>query len=74
MALSDEIRAVLEQAASGRGAHPHFISAYQILARLEPASRAQLIKDHGPVGKGVGSNRSAATAIADEIKHRIQTW
>jgi hypothetical protein len=62
------IRHVLDLAAKGKGAHPQYITAYQILDRLPKVLRASVIAQHGDSGEGAKSWSSAAKYIANLIK------
>lgn len=58
------ITEVLLEAKAGKGSHPCFLSAYQILAQFPDMERTALIEKHGDTGKGAGKHYSAATHIA----------
>mgnify|MGYP000658955378 CR=1 FL=1 len=72
--MSDEteviqaIRHVIGHAAKGKGPHPQYVTAYQILDRLPTAMRAALIDEYGKSGAGAGDWTSAAKHIANLIK------
>lgn len=63
-ALVDEIRAVLANAARGKGPRPHFLTSYQILNRLPQSMRLQLISEHGSPGAGAQTHHSAVSVVA----------
>jgi hypothetical protein len=62
------IRHVLQQAGSGTGPNPHYVSSYQILERLEEPARSDLLKKYGPGGKGAGRAETGPRVIADVLK------
>jgi len=59
-----EVTDVLARAAVGRGRQPRYMTAYQILQRLDPPLRVQLIRQYGTSGKGAGHYYGAATSVA----------
>ena len=64
--IRDEVRNVLEGThidTGGRGRS--FLTAYQILERLPPAMRAQLIRERGTPGSGAGTYYAAASVVSD---------
>ena len=63
--IVDEVREVLENASSGKGESPHYLTAYQILDRLPDALKDRIISERGPSGKGAGSHYSSASLISD---------
>ncbi|HEY1693405.1 MAG TPA: hypothetical protein VGG39_14660 [Polyangiaceae bacterium] len=65
----DEIRNVLRGASAGKGAAPHYVTTYQVIARLPKSMREALIAEHGKVGAGAGSWTSAATYVASLLKN-----
>lgn len=59
------IVAVLQRACVGKGSHPGFLTAYQILRRLPEGIRTALEREYDVAGgKGSGRHYSAATHIA----------
>jgi hypothetical protein len=62
--LFEEIRLVLENASRGRGSRPKFIAAYQILDRLKPMRRQELIRRYAKPGRGAKRHFSAASIVA----------
>jgi hypothetical protein len=66
--IAPEVLRILEQARRGKGEHPHFLTAYQILDRL--SVREQLAAERG-AGGGAGADvyYSAASVVKDAIKH-----
>jgi hypothetical protein len=63
--VTNEVLAVLQAADPGKGAAPQYLTAYQILQRLEPPLRDQLIAERGLPGKGAGIKYSAAQVVSD---------
>ena len=59
-----EVEYVLSHAARGKGRSPRFMTAYQILERLEQPLRAQLDQQYGGSGMGAGHYFGAATSVA----------
>lgn len=57
---------VLANAARGKGEdhHHHYVTAYQILARLPDALRQALLTQYGQPGQGAGKNYTAASRVA----------
>ncbi len=62
--LGPEVLVVLGNAHSGRGTHPHYLTAYQILNRLRPEWRTWLQTTYGTSGKASGTKDSAASRVA----------
>jgi hypothetical protein len=62
--LLAEIEAVLRKAARGRGTRPRYLTAYQILARLNAQTRTALINRYAPPGKNAKRHFSAASLVA----------
>lgn len=62
--IAPAVRAVLSEAASGKGESPHFLTTYQILARLEGGLRDELIAVYGSPGQGAGKHFTAASRVA----------
>jgi hypothetical protein len=52
--IVDEVRAVLAAARYGKGNRPNYLTAFQILNRLPPATRDRLIRERGEGGAGTG--------------------
>lgn len=65
----EEVRNVLGHAAAGKGPGPHYVTTYQVIARLPKPIRAALIAEHGKVGAGAGDWTSAATYVASLLKN-----
>jgi hypothetical protein len=64
-----DVQKVLQKAARGKGAgNPNYVTAYQILARLKPARRAQLIAENGRGGKGHRRYWAATSVVAAAAK------
>jgi hypothetical protein len=63
--IVNEVRAVLAAAAPGKGTQPSFLTAYQILERLDVALRTRLIQERTHGGKGAGVGYSAPSVVAD---------
>lgn len=66
--VKDEVRRVLEEMhvdSSERRLGRSYITAYQILERLKPAIRDQLIKERGTPGSGAGKYYAAASVVSD---------
>ncbi len=59
--IVDEVESVLVAAAHGSGDHPHFMTAYQILARMNEVR--QLQRERGVPGAGAGVHYSAASVV-----------
>lgn len=57
------VRHVLESAATGKGVDHHYLTAYQILARLPEALRTELLVERGAPGQGAGRSYTAASYI-----------
>ncbi|MDC3956241.1 hypothetical protein KEG38_20435 [Polyangium jinanense] len=66
--LLDEIRAVLANAAKGKGPVPQFLTSFQILNRLPATTREWLITEYGRPGEGAKAHFAAASAIAASLK------
>lgn len=62
--LAAAISRVLASAAKGKGAHPQYLTAYQILRRLPTALQQVLINEYGEPGKGAGRHFSAVSRVA----------
>jgi len=64
-----EVLTVLRDAARGKkGSRPHYVTAYQILARLQPALRRRIERERTPGGRGNRHHYSAATLIGQAAK------
>lgn len=64
--IKDEVRIVLEGThidTGGRGRS--FLTAYQILERLPPLLRSQLLEERGIPGSGAGRYYAAASVVSD---------
>ena len=59
--IVDEVESVLLAAAPGKGEHPHFMTAYQILARMNEVRRLQ--RERGVPGARSGVHYSAASVV-----------
>jgi hypothetical protein len=59
-----EVEDVLARASYGKGRIPTFMTAYQILERLDPPLRSRLIQQYGPAGLGAGKYFGAASCVA----------
>jgi hypothetical protein len=68
--IVDEVRSVLLNAARGKGTAPNYLTAYQILNRLEAARQDRLVREYGIGGRGHGS-RSAATVVVKNALKRL---
>ena len=64
MSLKDEVLIVLKDTNRGKGTAPTYVSAYQILNRLDTASQHQLATNFGNPGKGGGMHFSMASKVA----------
>jgi len=63
--LVENIIRVLKGASKGKGQDSWYLSAYQILMRLDDPIRQSLIAEYGVAGgKGAGRHYSAATHVA----------
>ena len=62
--LEREIEKVLRAAATGKGAHPGCLTAYQLLRRLPVPVRDALVAAYGTPGKGATKHYSAASRVA----------
>jgi hypothetical protein len=65
----EEVRNVLGRAAAGKGPAPHYVTTYQVIARLPKPMRAALVAEHGKVGAGAGDWTSAATYVATLLRN-----
>ncbi len=64
--VKDEVRSVLEKTHIDTGGRGHsFLTAYQILERLQPDLKAQLIEERGKPGSGAGTYYAAASVVSD---------
>lgn len=63
--IVDDVREVLRGSCRGKGDEPCFLTAYQILNRLDAGIARQLILERGLSGKGAGRSYSAASLVAD---------
>ncbi|MFI5298906.1 MAG: hypothetical protein ACHREM_12480 [Polyangiales bacterium] len=61
---------ILREAASGRGPDPHYVTSYQVIARLPPRVRDELIRREGDSGAGVGWYSSAAAVVGGLLAER----
>lgn len=59
----DEVRLVLVAASPGKGDQPHYMTAYQILGRLNEIRRQMTEERGGGVGAGAGVYYSAASVV-----------
>jgi hypothetical protein len=62
--IVEYVRTVLLNARRGEWPRPNFLTTYQILERLPPALRDQLIAERTSGGRGAGVNFSAVTLVA----------
>lgn len=62
--ILQDVDQVLSGAARGKGPRPRFMTAYQILDRLDSPLRRQLVQQYGPPGLGARNYYGAATAVA----------
>lgn len=60
-----EVLTVLRDAGTGKGSTRWFLTAYQILDRLPPHLRDQLIRERGMPGIGSGNHYASASVVAD---------
>lgn len=63
--IEGEVRRILEAARAGRPESPPFLTAYQILDRLQPLHRRTVITQRGLPGRGANTQYSAAGLVAD---------
>lgn len=66
--LEAAVLAVLANAAKGRGEHPHYLTAYQILERVPDGIRNTLIDELGKPGRHAGKHRTAVGPIKDAAR------
>lgn len=59
--IVEEVNLVLVAATLGKGESPHYLTAYQILARLNESRRLQ--RERGIPGAGAGVHYSAASVV-----------
>ncbi len=62
--IASAVRAVLLRAPMGKGDERHFMTSYQILAKLKSTLRETLIRERGLPGKGAGVHFTAARLVA----------
>lgn len=62
--LATAVLDVLAQAAKGKGTHPHYLTAYQILKRLPDDLRVALVAEYGEPGRGAGKKFTAVSRVA----------
>ena len=62
--IVDEVREVLLRARKGKGDRPNFLTAYQILDRLPPATRDRLIAERTGGGTGEGTMFGAPSVVS----------
>lgn len=75
--LLEEVRAVLENASTGKGTEPHWISSYQIFNKLPKDTREALIESPGMGGRGSGNKTSLfhkIAKVADRISDDTTTY
>ena len=60
-----EVYRVIASASTGKGSEPNWITAYQVLARLDANTQQQLEQERGPAGSGAGHYYGAASVVAD---------
>lgn len=68
-ALAVLIRTVLQQAAMGRDDKRSFMTAYQVLDRLE--NRKQVLEEFVAGGRGAGTDNTAANYIAHVLANHL---
>lgn len=61
--IEKDVHRIIAKAKKGKGPKPHWLTAYQILARLDAKTRQQLITERGRAGKGSGSHFAAASVV-----------
>lgn len=66
--IVEDVRKVLEAANKGKGRHPQFLTAYQILNRLPQETRERLITERSLPGKGAGVHHAAASVVMHAIR------
>jgi hypothetical protein len=63
--IVDQVRSVLQNANRGKGDIPNYLTAFQILERLPPQLRDQLIAERGIGGRGCGTSYAAPSVVSD---------
>lgn len=63
-ALAPEVLQVLQTTSTGKGTWRHYLTSLQILHRLDPALRAQVIAGEGAPGAGARQYVTAAHFVA----------
>jgi len=66
--IVEAVRAVLQQAAHGKGSRPHFVTTYQILERVPAELREELVAEYGAPGQGAGKHYTAASRVAGVVR------
>ncbi len=66
--ITEAVRAALREAASGKGAHPHFLTTYQLLDRFPETLRKELVDAYGEYGQGAGKHYTAASRVAAVLR------
>lgn len=67
--IVEEVRSILRSAATGKGTAPTYLTAYQILDRLPPELREQLITERGRGGRGEGHKYAAPSVVMEALKY-----
>lgn len=62
--IVDEVRSILAAARRGKGSRPNFLTAYQILNRLDEPTRARLIAERSAGGSGAGTFFAAPSVVS----------
>jgi hypothetical protein len=66
--IANDVRAVLLNARTGTGTQHHYLTAFQILARLPDDLRAQIIAERGFPGQGTGKHYNSASLVSDSAE------
>lgn len=66
--IIDDVYRIIVSAKKGKGKYPNWLTAYQILARLDPNTRQRLEKERCPAGKGGGYHYGAASVVMSACK------
>lgn len=65
--ILDQVRIIVSTAYRGKRQTPAWVTAYNVLNRINSASYTRLVADHGESGKGAGSHHSSAQVVKQAL-------
>ena len=65
--ILDQVRVIVSSAYRGKRSTPAWVTAYNVLNRLDGKVYTRLVDDHGEPGQGAGSHHSAAQVVKQAL-------